>query len=566
MNIHAFQPIFKVYKETNVDSIEWYTSSVYFLTTTGSPETDNNFTITANTNYEYGIWGFTTGSWLSYPANAQLDIIGEPIPYALPYSTTRNSLYASGGMAIAWGSFVCDMLWNATSMQWTTPVSVGVGTHYLSYNSTSSFFASASPHLDPVYPRGNASNYDITSSWHAVDYRLLNMIVSASTQPNLTSLTLMTAQGSPQRVTQSIYVFKNALTYTASFFEDPPPLLGSPTINLSSSIGYTLDYQSGSYERNIGFDRQFFDVGQGVGITRADISQSLTTMSWDGYGPLGVSVQEDPNKPGSYNGNTAAGRLTQSIALKKRRLYYPTEPIQKTISSIGFVGLGAFGSSNANDYYHYRLTGYKANEVFTENGGIYNVQFTLKKYAPVIPTTSIVPFNYSPSANSFLAVFIHDVRSTPPASSSRTLGDSGWYPPLNNIVIIGNNYTFGTNTTPEISFFDPNTGFTHEKFNFNLVQYGYPAQLCFEACGDWSTGAAFGIIISDVKICKIGVSTDPNFVKPISALTTLDSKKGPLGVSQGDPVSPPPAGGGGSSRTGVSGIGSQGVLGKAQNK
>lgn len=563
MNIHAFQPIFKVYKETNVDSINWYTSSVYFLTLTSSPETDNNFTITANTNYEYGIWGFTTGSWLSYPANAQIDFIGGPIPYAFPYSTTRNSLYASGGMAIAWGSFVCDMLWNATSMQWTTSDSVGVGTHYLSYNTTSSFFRSASPHLDPIYPRGNVSNYDITSSWHAVDYRLLNMIVSASTQPNQTSLALMTAQGSPQRVTQSMYVFKKASTTTASFFEDPPPFIGSPTINISSSIGYTLDYQSGSYERNIGFDKQFFDVGQGVGITRADISQSLTTMSWDGYGPLGVSVQEDPNKPGSYNGNTTAGRLTQSIALKKRRLYYPTKPIQT--SSIGFVGLGALGSINANDYYHYRLTGYKANEVFTENGGIYNVQFTLKKYAPVIPKTSTVPFNYSPSANSFLAVFIHDVRSAPPASSSRTLGDSGWYPPLNNIVIIGNEYTFGNNTTPEISFFDPNTGFTHEKFNFNLVQYGYPAQLCFEACGDWSTGAAFGIIISDVRICKIGVTTDPNFIKPTNVATALDIKNITLGVSQGDPVTLPPAGGSLGNINIVS-VGNQDVLGKAQNK
>lgn len=515
MIVDAFQPYYKIYRETDITSSFWHTSSAYFL----DPNVLAPFWLAnyLNNNLDGGgLWGFTSGSWLNYPANAPY----EPIPglgtstiaYALPYSTTRTNLYVSGGMAIAWGSAVCDFLWNATSISWSVVPLASKNIRYdVSYNSTRSFFGTTSPSPDSLVPIGNITTYNITSSWHAVDFRLLQTVVSSSTVPNQANIQRMYLQGSPQRVTHSIFLTGNMTlgdfdygVSTGSFYEG-----ANGTIPLSSSVGYTLNYINGNTSRNTGFDRQFFDVGQGVGITRADISQSLTTMSWDGYGPLGVSVQEDPNKPGSYNGNTNAGVLTQSIALKKRRLFYPTPVV------------GTAGTVNGTDYYHKLVTGYTANEVFNENGGIYNIQFTLKKYAPEIPNQGLTAFNYSPSANSFLAVFIHDVRSNPPASSSRTLGDSGWYPPLNNIVTIGNSY----NTAPAISFNDGATGYTYEKYNINVVQYGYPAQLCFEACGDWSTGAAFGIIISDVKICKIGVTTDPRFLKPISTGEALNNNR-----------------------------------------
>jgi hypothetical protein len=518
MIVSAFQPFYKIYKETDITSSGWYTSSAYFLPTrTIGDIIGGGFPIEEPLDGG-GYWGFITGSWLSYPANAPLPFLGQPIPYYFPYSTTRTGLYVSGGMALAWGSAICDLLWNATALSWSVEIQPG-GAKYdqytVFYNSTSSFFGQASPGPDSdngygevIWPIGNINKYNITSSWHAVDYRLLQTIVSTSAAaPNQSRLAQMTAAGSPQRVSHSIYLgYGVTVTTTQSFFDNPPGSGGEKSV--SSSVGYTLDYSGSNTIRNTGFDNQFFDVGQGVGITRADISQSLTTMSWDGYGPLGVSVTEDPNKPGTYNGNTLKGILTQSIALKKRRLFYPT-PVT-----------GTPGEVNGTDYYHKRITGYTANEIFNENGGIYNIQFTLKKYAPTIPTTSTIPFNYSPSDNSFLAVFIHNVQSIVPLSSSRELGDSGWYPPLNNIVIIGNNY----DTAPQIAFSDGATNFTYEKYNINLIQYGYPAQLCFEACGDWATGAAFGIIISDVKICKIGVSTDPRFIKPISVLTNFDDK------------------------------------------
>ena len=519
MIVDAFQPFYKIYRETDITSSFWYTSSAYFL----DPNVlgpywllnylDNNFD-------GGGLWGYTTGSWLNYPANATYDFnIGfgaSTVTYALPFSTTRTGLYVSGGMAIAWGSAVCDFLWNATALSWSvvpTPASKNIR-YDVSYNSTSSFFGTTSPTVpDSLIPIGNIKTYNITSSWHAVDFRLLQTVVSSSTAPNQANLQRMYLQGSPQRVTHSIFLNGSMtlgdLDYgasTGSFYEG-----ANGAIPLSSSVGYTLDYSSGNTTRNTGFDRQFFDVGQGVGITRADISQSLTTMSWDGYGPLGVSVTVDPNKPGTYGGDSPAGVLTQSIALKKRRLYYPTPVV------------GSAGTVNGTDYYHKLITGYTANEIFNENGGIYNVQFTLKKYAPTIPGDSTILFDYTPSDNSFLAVFIHNVRSNPPVSSSRALGDSGWYPPLNNIVLIGNSY----DTAPVIAFNDGATSFTYEKYNINIIQYGYPAQLCFEACGDWSTGAAFGVIISDVKICKIGVTTDSRFIKPISIGEAFDSSRPP---------------------------------------
>jgi len=515
MIVSAFQPFYKIYRETDITSSGWYTSSAYFLPT----RTPNGILASINSTQEQlnggGYWGFTTGSWLSYPANAPLDYFGNTWPYYFPYSTTRTGLYVSGGMALAWGSAICDFLWNATALSWSIeiqPAGAKSDRYTVFYNSTSSFFGQASPGPDSddgfgdvIWPIGNVKTYNVTSSWHSIDYRLLQTAVSSSTPPNVSRLLSMLIQGSPQRVSHSIYL--GAGPTTGSFYDDP-----TGNLSISSSVGYTLDFSSGNTIRNVGFDNQFFDVGQGVGITRADVSQSLTTMSWDGYGPLGVSATVDPNKPGSYNGNSLAGTLTQSIALKKRRLFYPTPVV------------GTPGTVSGTDYYHKRITGYNANEVFNENGGIYNVQFTLKKYAPVVPLSSTVAFDYSPSDSSFLAVFIHNVQQTVPASSSRELGDSGWYPPTNNIVTIGNNY----GTAPVIAFNDGATGYTYEKYNINVIQYGYPAQLCFEACGDWSTAAAFGIIISDVKMCKIGVSTDPRFIKPTSIGNTFNNT-GPPG-------------------------------------
>ena len=65
-----------------------------------------------------------------------------------------------------------------------------------------------------------------------------------------------------------------------------------------------------------------------------------------------------------------------------------------------------------------------------------------------------------------------------------------------------------------MSFINPSTGFLIESYNINVVQYGAPAQLVFEASGSLADDTYFGCIIDDVEFCKIGVSTDPNLIKP----------------------------------------------------
>jgi len=112
-------------------------------------------------------------------------------------------------------------------------------------------------------------------------------------------------------------------------------------------------------------------------------------------------------------------------------------------------------------------------------------------------------------------VFIHDVNATVPNTLSRIPGASGWYPPGNNIVTIGNGY----DTTPVMTFNEPSTGYLIEKFDFNVIQYGYPAQLCIEVSGSLNNNTYFGAILNDIEVCKIGVTTDPDYIKPTNIST-----------------------------------------------
>ena len=116
-----------------------------------------------------------------------------------------------------------------------------------------------------------------------------------------------------------------------------------------------------------------------------------------------------------------------------------------------------------------------------------------------------------------MTAFIHNVMPQIPSSSARIPGANGWYPPDNNIVTIGNSYGI----TPVMNFFDPASGYNYEYFDFNLIQYGYPAQLCLEASGSLANDNYFGIIVNDIQICKIGVTTDPAFIKPQTIATTV---------------------------------------------
>ena len=128
-----------------------------------------------------------------------------------------------------------------------------------------------------------------------------------------------------------------------------------------------------------------------------------------------------------------------------------------------------------------------------------------------------------------MTAFIHNVIPQIPSSSNCVAGASGWYPPSNNIVTIGNQY----NGTSALSFYDIQTGYYIEKFNFNLIQYGYPAQLCLEVSGSLTDNTYFGIIVDDFKMCKIGVTTDPRFIKPTSIATTVVNTQNQYFMSAG---------------------------------
>lgn len=268
--------------------------------------------------------------------------------------------------------------------------------------------------------------------------------------------------------------------------------------------GFVIDnYATFAYELNYptsetsSVDYQFFDQSGGAAISRASISSSLQTQSL-------YETDDTVN-------NSAASRVAFTRALKARRLYFPTP----------FTGSG---TTNSRDYWFNRFTGVRARDLFDENGGIYNVKLTIKRHGV-----------YTPDTGSFMSVFIHNVSvGSTPRYSDRVPGADGWYPPDNNIIKIGNGY----NGSPVMTFLDTATGYLVEKFDFNVIQYGYPAQFCIEPSGSFVDQSFFGIIIDDIQICKVGVTTDPRFIKPAtigSIVTNTNAGSQPV----------PPSGGGG---------------------
>lgn len=237
-------------------------------------------------------------------------------------------------------------------------------------------------------------------------------------------------------------------------------------------------------------DGRYFSLAGGCGITRASISASL--VDWD-----------------TWRGNgSATGRANATIALLERRLFFPT--IATGSSTVYYqTGSAAIGT----EWLPYAgLT--NTENLFNENGGIYNVKFTLKR--------DIANDFYPDTGNeSQLLVYIFEVNTTlATAGNFAQPGDNAFYPPENNIVRIKNN--------PQMSFVNPATGFLLETFNVSIVQYGAPAQLVFEASGSLATENYFGCIVDDVEFCKIGVSTDPSLIKPETIGDAVDPGAAPL--------------------------------------
>jgi hypothetical protein len=209
--------------------------------------------------------------------------------------------------------------------------------------------------------------------------------------------------------------------------------------------------QPGNAYGTSSFDLQYPINSGAAGITRFDVSQSYVTTS-----RAGSTVTE------------------KAAAYKQRRFYFPQSG---------------------------PLTG----SVFTENGGIYNVKFRLKRYQ----SGSNLSNWYSPDTGSYLMVYIFDVATS---FSSSINGTPGYYPPQQNIAKIGNQITTNGYNIPPIQFYDSVTGYLYDEYELNLIQYGTPGQLVFEPSGE--NGSYFGCAIDNVEFCKIGTTTDPYYIKP----------------------------------------------------
>jgi len=400
-----------------------------------------------------------SASWYNYPPFGVLGITGSIL--------TRQTASITGkDGALAWSSAASDFLWNvltpSVSIAQSTDGAGRATTYYrFGYNSES-FNYKEGKIIGSVY---GVPTYPITSSWIAYEPRMVTYASGAS------------SLGYQMRGTASFGPY-----FPASYLGNPSNAAYSlPTAYTSPTTTYPLvgknptsiTYGSNSTGSD---DGRFFDLAGGCGIHRSSISGSLVTFA------------------ASASGTSANAIATCSVALKNRRLFFPI-----------IRNSGSFTNGNPVAWLYFN-TGKGSNEFFTENGGIYNVKFTLKR--------DITNGYYPDVANgSELLVFIHNVNTQVPSPANRIAGANGWYPPEANIVRIKNN--------PAMAFNNPATGYLIETFNINVVQYGTPAQLVFEVTGSLANDAYFGCVIDDVEFCKVGVTTDPNLIKPTTTGTTL---------------------------------------------
>lgn len=389
-----------------------------------------------------------TGALLNLPTDTLLTT----------YLTTRNSASNATYMALPWGSPANDFLWNTTTPSWSYQDSSSIQSKFgtggtatvidrlwsLSMYESKSFFRQFQ--IPTPSSTLGVDSYPVTSSWHIYDEKFL----SGSNFANF-------------RYVHQENNTKQYPTYIGSRYS----FVATESV---SQVAYPITFPAILSTSTGSLDGQYFDRSNGAGITRAAISRSLMTASI------------------YANDNTATGLRYKTEALKARRLFFP-------------IPVSGSGTTGGTDYWFKQATGQAAKDLFMDNGGIYNIQFTLKRY---------LPRDLYPDTSSFMSVFIFDVIPQIPSSSACIDGAPGWYPPQQNIVTIGNGYK----TTPIMTFIDAATGYQVEKFDINVVQYGNPAQLCFEVSGSLADDKYFGIIINDVQFCKIGVTTDPRFIKP----------------------------------------------------
>jgi hypothetical protein len=411
-----------------------------------------------------------SGSWYNFP------------PFSVPAATgsilTRHtsSITTKDG-ALAWGSAAGDLLWNVLTPSMSYSQTNDGIIYYTKYRFTYNSESFLRKEFLPTLQLG-VLTYPITSSWIAYEPRMIKYASGSTSTGYMVGGTFASFPADVLNPGDTVYSLPSAYT---------PPTTTYPRVGKNPT---NITYGNNSTGSN---DGRFFDLAGGCGITRASISASL--------------VQFAASASGISNSEIAVC----SAALKKRRLFFPT--ISTSSSSLA--------TNNPSSWVRLAL-GKSSNQFFTENGGIYNVKFTLKRD---------ITYDYYPdeTQGSELLVYIHNVNAQVPSPSNRILGKNGWYPPEANIVRIKN--------TPAMAFENPDTGYKLETFNINVVQYGFPAQLVFEASGSLANDGYFGCIIDDVEFCKVGVTTDPGLIKPLNFVDKNTPEL--LAATKGDVAQPP---------------------------
>ena len=228
-----------------------------------------------------------SASWYNYPPFSVSSLTGSILTRHTSSITTKDG-------ALAWGSAASDLLWNVLTPSMSTSQSTdGIGRISTFYKFT---YNSESLNYKETRIFGNVvgvATYPITSSWIAYEPRMI-AYASGTTSAGYAVRGDVSGAAFPATVTApitTVYSLPSAHT---------PPTTTYPVVGKNPTMITYGDNSTGSN------DGRFFDLAGGCGITRTSISASLVAFAASASG-------------------TSAGQIAScSVALKKRRLFFPT--------------------------------------------------------------------------------------------------------------------------------------------------------------------------------------------------------------------------------------------------